>query len=354
MHKQTERKNQPESKADSNNPYSICSQPWWRGLGNDVISPDVLGESSPNSASAEHPNGGVGAIAIKSRAKVVTDNGNDPEKEMKITLASQSDGSCGQEQKHPQQAVSMMPMTMAEYHLAPPSQLELVGHSIACASYPYSEPYYTGVIPAYGPQGLVQSQFLGVNVARMALPIEMAEEPVYVNAKQYHGILRRRQSRAKAELEKKLIKVRKPYLHESRHQHAMRRARGCGGRFLNTKKLDSNASYAMPDKGSDPDVNLSTRPISSSVSESLPSNSSRNEDSPTSHLDARGPSVQELHNRQTASHGNGNSCYPHNQGFQLSTYHSLKDDRVEEGDHAGRQHERILVNRAPHRALTIK
>ncbi|RVX09739.1 Nuclear transcription factor Y subunit A-1 [Vitis vinifera] len=200
MHKQTERKNQPESKADSNNPYSICSQPWWRGLGNDVISPDVLGESSPNSASAEHPNGGVGTIAIKSRAKVVTDNGNDPEKEMKITLASQSDGSCGQEQKHPQQAVSMMPMTMAEYHLAPPSQLELVGHSIsntdgvtsktllqACASYPYSEPYYTGVIPAYGPQGLVQSQFLGVNVARMALPIEMAEEPVYVNAKQYHG-----------------------------------------------------------------------------------------------------------------------------------------------------------------------
>ncbi|XP_077230878.1 nuclear transcription factor Y subunit A-3-like [Tasmannia lanceolata] len=113
--------------------------------------------------------------------------------------------------------------------------------SIVHIAYPYDQ-YFGGVLAAYGPQAIIHPQMLGVPPARVSLPPELSEdEPIFVNAKQYHGILRRRQSRAKLEAQNKVIKARKPYLHKSRHLHAMKRARGTSGRFLNTKELQPSS-----------------------------------------------------------------------------------------------------------------
>nr|GME16873.1 nuclear transcription factor Y subunit A-1-like isoform X1 [Ipomoea batatas] len=149
-----------------------------------------------------------------------------------------SDKNCKVESENVARAMS--PTTRDHHYSRPATEHDLMGHSIQCASYPYSEP---AAFLGTGGESVVHQNAQGVNHGRMVLPLEVTtEEPVYVNAKQYHGILRRRQLRAKAELENKVVKNRKPYLHESRHLHAMRRARDGGGRFVNTKKSDSTSN----------------------------------------------------------------------------------------------------------------
>ncbi|GLT45033.1 hypothetical protein SLA2020_188980 [Shorea laevis] len=113
-------------------------------------------------------------------------------------------------------------------------------HPMSSAQYPYADAYYGGLLTPYGQHVLPQMgpQMVGTPPTRIPLPFDLAEDgPIYVNPKQYHGILRRRQFRAKLEAKNKLVKTRKPYLHESRHRHALNRVRGSGGRFLSTKNL---------------------------------------------------------------------------------------------------------------------
>ncbi|XP_019191956.1 PREDICTED: nuclear transcription factor Y subunit A-7-like isoform X1 [Ipomoea nil] len=151
-----------------------------------------------------------------------------------------SSGSEESRGKHvPAQIKPMFVISNPEFPVNP-AQGEM-GQSTIHSNYNYSDPYFSGLFTAYGPQPF--PQMVGIAPARVPLPLDLAEDgPIYVNAKQYHGILRRRQIRAKLEAQNKLVKTRRPYLHESRHLHAVNRVRGSGGRFLSTKKLRESLS----------------------------------------------------------------------------------------------------------------
>lgn len=54
---------------------------------------------------------------------------------------------------------------------------------------------------------------MGITPGRGVLPLDCTQGmPIYVNSKQYHAILRRRQTRAKLEAQNKVAKSRKVFL----------------------------------------------------------------------------------------------------------------------------------------------
>ncbi|KAK7284771.1 hypothetical protein RJT34_19524 [Clitoria ternatea] len=194
----------------------LSSAPWWSAFGSQSVYGESCGQMKPFSLELPNCIDQVTASKTSARgAEQLLGKGN-------ITQFTIFPDDCKDAPK-PHTTISLQSSLTDT-----PSRFELgFSQPMICAKYPYTDQFY-GLFSTYAPQ----------LAGRIMLPLNMTSDdgPIYVNAKQYHGIIRRRQSRAKAVLDHKLTKRRKPYMHESRHLHAMRRPRGCGGRFLNTKK----------------------------------------------------------------------------------------------------------------------
>ncbi|XP_027350920.1 nuclear transcription factor Y subunit A-10-like [Abrus precatorius] len=197
---------------------SATSAPWWSAFGSQSVYGESCGQMKP--FSLELPTCMDQLAANKSSARgaeQVLGKGHTTQFTIFPDDSKMSDGA-----QKPQTSISLQ-SSLTDSH----PRFELgFSQPMIYAKYPYMDQFY-GLFSTYAPQ----------ISGRIMLPHNMTSDdgPIYVNAKQYHGIIRRRQSRAKAVLDQKLTKCRKPYMHESRHLHAMRRPRGCGGRFLNTR-----------------------------------------------------------------------------------------------------------------------
>ncbi|OIT07564.1 PREDICTED: nuclear transcription factor Y subunit A-1-like isoform X1 [Nicotiana attenuata] len=273
---------------------TIQMQSWWQGYGDNTM--PLASENTVAQGNAE--------------------GGNEEKETNAQATESGSKGNNMQYKQHLKHITSTTAPIMGE------QQKDLTGHSAMLTSYPYPDLQYGGMMTYGAP---VHPHLFEIHNARMPLPLDMEEEPVYVNAKQYHGILRRRQIRAKAELEKKAIKARKPYLHESRHQHAMRRARGTGGRFLNTKKLnDMDCTTEEPKKYG------ATIPTHSGNSSGSGSSDQREKE---------GSAVQDMHKGRSRSFSTSN-------GHGSSLYFSENTGNEQRNGYYGRGSWSLLVSQA--------
>lgn len=328
------------------------ASPWWPGIGSSCDQLKTMDHSAPVrqlGIQLQQSSAMLQSQAVEGPAQLLATT------MPRVTTHSGYDKGNGVEPQH-QISSKTINCSAPSDCFVPQSQQE-IDHSIARATYPYTEPYFGGIFATYGPQAMIHPHMLGVQQARMPLRIETEEEPVYVNAKQYHGILRRRQLRAKAESEKKVIKVRKPYLHESRHLHAMRRARGCGGRFLNTKKLDPSKVNTDNGKGSE---GAPVQAGSSSGSEGFQSQDGNPRILQEVHGTTSRMSSLKVTNMEKSYTDEKGYLYPRNNGvyhsgrlqqhFHVSAFHHISSggDKGEGGDARG-----LVSNGSQQRAVEI-
>uniref|UniRef100_A0A5B7ANE3 Nuclear transcription factor Y subunit n=1 Tax=Davidia involucrata TaxID=16924 RepID=A0A5B7ANE3_DAVIN len=175
----------------------LSSVPWWSGLDSQSAYGESFGQLK--SSSMERPTSGDQLTATK-QAERGTEQGLVKGNTTQFTIfpvAHSSDCKSSEKGQKPPQL-----QTAISLQSAPPAyrgRFELgFDQPMICAKYPCGDQFY-GVFSTYGPQ----------ITGRIMLPLNSHDGPIYVNAKQYHGIIRRRRSRAKAEMENKVLRVRK-------------------------------------------------------------------------------------------------------------------------------------------------
>ncbi|XP_074343227.1 nuclear transcription factor Y subunit A-1-like isoform X3 [Apium graveolens] len=269
-------------------PSTLCSEPWWHNSGYNAVPPTMIQKNASETSSLEQSADGMSKSdggqneddesTKDSQNNAVMHSGvrdlileeplprTVPNYVMWDIKAAPKGvgGNFGQE--HQSQHVTSSTSLKNDASLTQPSQLELVGHSIACSNAYYDPYYYGGMMAAYG-------------------------QPM-------------------------------PYLHESRHQHAIRRARASGGRFAKKSDVDdSKKSNEAKDNGKNSISAASTQSLSSSGSEALPSDSNLNY-----YQDARGSGI----NAQT--YVNDGGMYRNQEGTTSLVQHwgNIRSDQAQQ------------------------